>query len=652
MNIALVVVVHPTGRGGAEILFDGLERALSEAGHAVERVPVSCDESTYEGLLAGYEAARALDLARFDLVISTKAPSFNVRHPRHVVYLLHTVRVFYDMFDSWTDGSPWSRVQRDRIRELDFEALSAVPDHRRFTIGEEVAGRLLDTLGLPAQVIHPGLADAEHFHEGPFEHFFHSGRLHPWKRADLVIDAYRSLSTDVPLLITGTGEGEASLRRQAAGDGRIRFLGEVPRKLLYDLYSRALAVPFVPLREDYGYVTIEAMLSGKPVVTASDSGEPARLIEHEQTGLVVEPRADAIAAALQRFLMDPAKARQMGSAGRDRASGLQWAAVVERLLASAEESEAEPRARIASSGRTRVLIVDNQPIDPPIGGGRIRLFGLYSNLPPDLDPVYVGTYDWPGPGYRSVLHGGRLREVTVPQSAAHFRGHESLRAIDPRLTMDVTFPLLSFLSRGFVDRVAHEAQSADVIVFSHPWVYPILSRLSGLENRRFVYDSQNVEGTLRRSLLGEQGLAGGVAEMVESLERELCGRAAGIFACSVEDARTFESLYGVDPSRIHVVPNGTDVNRLRPAGAEERRKARFELDIPADRSVVVFVGSDYSPNLEAARYICGTLAPALTDVRFVIAGGCTNGLAPGEIPANVTALGAVDSETRNLALAV
>ena len=116
--------------------------------------------------------------------------------------------------------------------------------------------------------------------------------------------------------------------------------------------------------------------------------------------------------------------------------------------------------------------------------------------------------------------------------------------------MDVTFPLLSFLSRGFVDRVAHEAQSADVIVFSHPWVYPILSRLSGLENRRFVYDSQNVEGTLRRSLLGEQGLAGGVAEMVESLERELCGRAAGIFACSVEDARTFESLYGVDPSRI------------------------------------------------------------------------------------------------------
>ena len=647
MKIALVVVVHPTGRGGAEILFDGLERALSEAGHTVERVPLACDESTYEGILAGYDAARALDLDRFDLVVSTKAPSFNVRHPRHVVYLLHTVRVFYDMFDSWTDGSPWSRAQRDRIREIDFAALSAVPDDRRFAIGEEVANRLLDTLGLAAQVLHPALPDADLFHDGPFEHFLHSGRLHPWKRADLVIEAYRSLSTDVPLLITGTGETQESLRRQAAGDGRIQFLGEIPREALYDLYARALAVPFVPLREDYGYVAVEAMLSGKPVITASDSGEPARLIEHGETGLIVEPRADAIAAALDRFLQAPAEAKRMGSAGRLRASGIRWEAVVERLLASADETPTRRRF----TGRTRVLIVDNQPIEPPVGGGRIRLFGLYSNLPPDLDPVYVGTYDWPGPGYRSVLHRERLREITVPQSEAHFRAHESLRAVDPNLTMDVTFPLLSFLSGAFADRVAYEAQSADVIVISHPWVFPIVSRLPGLEDKPLIYDSQNVEGRLRASLLGREGLAGGVAEMVESLERELCLRAAAIFACSSEDARAFEFFYGVDPSRIHVVPNGTDVHRLRPCGADERRHSRAFLGFPPDRSVVVFVGSRYAPNTEAARFICGRLAPALSDVQFVIAGGCTDEVMPGEIPGNVTALGAVDAETRDRVLA-
>src|SRR6185503_924924 len=290
------VVPQPVGRGGAEVLADGLERALAEAGHDVERIAIACDESSFAGILAGYAAARALDLDRFDLVISTKAPSFNVRHPRHVLFLLHTVRVFYDMFDSWTDGSPESRAKRDRIREMDFEALSAIPEERRFAIGEEVANRLRDALGLNAAVLHPALPDSERFHEGPFEHFLLSGRLHAWKRTDLVIEAYRSISTDAPLLVTGSGEAEADLRRLAAGDARIRFLGDVSRETLYDLYSRAIAVPFVPLREDFGYVAVEAMLSGKPVITASDSGEPARLVEHEKTGLVVEPRADAIAA--------------------------------------------------------------------------------------------------------------------------------------------------------------------------------------------------------------------------------------------------------------------------------------------------------------------------------------------------------------------
>jgi glycosyltransferase involved in cell wall biosynthesis len=652
MKIAVVVAAHPTGRGGAEILYEGLERALAQAGHDVERIALPCDESTYAGILAGYAAARALDLDRFDVVISTKAPSFNLRHPRHVVFLLHTVRVFYDMFDSWTDGSPASRAQRDRIRELDFEALSAIPDGRRFAIGEEVANRLRDALGLTAGVLHPALPDADRFHEGPFEHFLHSGRLHPWKRADLVIEAYRSLSTDVPLLVTGTGEAEADLRRRAAGDARVRFLGEVSREDLYDLYSRALAVPFVPLREDFGYVTVEAMLSGKPVVTASDSGEPARLVEHERSGIVVEPRTDAIAAALERLLRAPSEARRMGSAGMARASRIRWDTAVERLLASADETtEPVPDPRIAPSGRTRVLIVDNQPIEPPVGGGRIRLFGLYTNLPPDLDPVYVGTYDWPGPDYRSVLHAGRLREITVPQSAAHFRAHASLQAMDPNLTMDVTFPLLSFLSKGFADRVAYEAKSADVIVFSHPWVFPIVSRVPGIENKPFIYDSQNVEGHLRRSLLGDAGIAGGIAEMVERLERELCARAAAIFACSADDALAFELLYGVDPAKIHVVSNGTDVHRLLPASPAEKALARRALGLPGDGPVVVFVGSRYAPNAEAARFLCAKLAPALSDVWFVIAGGCTDELAARDVPANVSALGAVDSTVRDHALA-
>src|SRR5438445_2329998 len=351
------------------------------------------------------------------------------------------------------------------------------------------------------------------------------------------------------------------------------------------------------------------MLSGKPVITASDSGEPARLVADGVTGRVVAPEPDAIASAFDELLRSPETARRMGEAGRSRVAGMRWPAVVETLLGPiAETSSRAGRQPSGEGARTRVLIVDNQPIEPPIGGGRIRLFGLYSNLPPDLDPVYVGTYDWPGPAYRSVTHQGRLREITVPQSEAHFRSHEALRAAEPALGMDVTFPALSFLSRGFLDRVAYEPRRADVIVFSHPWVFPIVSRLIDVQSKPFVYDAQNVEGRLKRSLLPPEGLGREIAEMVGELEKELCERAATIFACSEDDAREFVSAYGADRERIHVLPNGTDVRRRHPATPAERQLARAGLELPSDSAIALFMGSDYAPNTEAARAICEQLA--------------------------------------------
>jgi glycosyltransferase involved in cell wall biosynthesis len=365
----------------------------------------------------------------------------------------------------------------------------------------------------------------------------------------------------------------------------------------------------------------------------------------------VAPQTDALASALERLARAPDEARRLGAQARAKTTRTTDRQIAETLL-----GDVSPGARIGAVGRpfrvqTRVVILDNQPIEPPIGGGRIRLLGLYSNLPADFDPVYVGTYDWRGPGYRSVLHPGGLREVTVPQSKAHFQAHDALRAADPSLGMDVTFPVLSSLSEGFVERVLFEARKADLLVFSHPWVFPVVARDAELAAKPFVYDAQNAEGRLRRSLLASGGLGAGMASNVESLEREVCRRAAAIFACSEEDAREFVDVYGVDADRVHVVPNGTNVHRLRPATAHERRAARASLGLPATPPVALFVGSDYPPNAEAARSLCRDVAPELAHVQFVIVGGCTKDLASSEVPGNVRVLDVVDAATRDRALA-
>ena len=65
--------------------------------------------------------------------------------------------------------------------------------------------------------------------------------------------------------------GEAQVERLGLGD-RVAFEGSVGDDRLVALYRDALAVSYAPFDEDYGYVTLEAFLAGRPVITAADSG--------------------------------------------------------------------------------------------------------------------------------------------------------------------------------------------------------------------------------------------------------------------------------------------------------------------------------------------------------------------------------------------
>jgi glycosyltransferase involved in cell wall biosynthesis len=136
----------------------------------------------------------------------------------------------------------------------------------------------------------------------------------------------------VPLRIAGTGPQEGQLRELAAGNPRVSFTGFLDDERLADAYAASLAVLFAPYQEDYGYITLEAMLSGKPVVSTTDSGGPTELIEDGVTGLIAEPTPEAIAAAIDRLLGGRRAARRMGRAGRDRARGITWDGVVAKLL--------------------------------------------------------------------------------------------------------------------------------------------------------------------------------------------------------------------------------------------------------------------------------------------------------------------------------
>jgi FkbM family methyltransferase len=663
MNIAVVVPVMKTGeRGGAEALYKGLVRGLRETPNDVDRIDVLIDESSFEAILESYDRCANLDLHDYDLVISTKAPTYAVRHRAHVSYLLHTIRVFYDMFhQEYGKGTPAQFRQRRLIHALDKKSLYPDRVRKHFVIGHSPYRRLyeVDVLWqqIKFEVLHPAPVLQGFREPRAGEYVFVPGRLHRWKRVDLLIKAMQYVKKDIPLWIAGTGEDEASLRALAAGDRRIEFLGRITDEQLLDLYAGALIVPFVPLNEDYGLITIEAFRSKKPVITCLDSGEPTYFVKNGVTGFVVRPEPKAIAEKINYLLDHPDHGAEMGEKGFSAVSHITWDAVVAKILSAIELPQKQVRKWEKSPAIKRpikVVITDNQCIKPAVGGGRLRLLGLYSTLSEGIEATYVGTYDWPGPQYRELQLSKRLREIDIPQSHEHFVLNDHLNALLPGKTIiDVTIPWLVWSSPELVEAVRSHAAEAEVIIFSHPWMYGCLRDIVRNGDKLIIYDSQNCEAVLREKLLGSNEFGACLAQSVKWIEGQLCQESDLILACCEEDKQTFVEIYGVKPQKIVVVPNGVNVRAIRPASLTARARARKNLAV--EGFVALFIGSAYPPNMEAVGVILNQLAPANPEVTFVIVGGASDraivkGFA-SHVPSNVRLLGAVSDAARNEAYA-
>lgn len=336
MKIGIITAHASLGStGGAERFYAALLAAFRGLGHHATEVPVNADEPDFNQIKRNYLACYDLDLSDFDMVVSTKAPTWLVRHPRHVCYLVHTIRVFYDMFErTFPNATPELLAQRQLIHNLDSAALSPPRCKAVFSIGSEVSRRLREWNRLDSEVLHPPLWD-NNFRLGEAgDYLLMPGRLHAWKRVDLAIRAMKNVKSPLRLIITGTGEAEEELRALAAGDPRIEFRGRVTDEELIDLYAGALAVPFLPLREDYGYVTLEAFASGKPVVTCTDSGEAAAIIDHVGGGCIVAPEPIGIAQVLDRLWDNRGLAQQLGQRGQNWVAAMSWGKIVERLISS------------------------------------------------------------------------------------------------------------------------------------------------------------------------------------------------------------------------------------------------------------------------------------------------------------------------------
>jgi glycosyltransferase involved in cell wall biosynthesis len=155
------------------------------------------------------------------------------------------------------------------------------------------------------------------------------------KRVDMLVRAMADADSGLRLIVAGDGTQRRNVVRLAEETGvadRVTFLGTVEDEQLVDLYAGALVVAYPPFDEDFGYVTLEAFLARKPVITCADSGGPTEFVEDGVNGWLCEPQPAALAAAMNAAASDRARTARLGDSGFEIARAITWDGVIEKLV--------------------------------------------------------------------------------------------------------------------------------------------------------------------------------------------------------------------------------------------------------------------------------------------------------------------------------
>ena len=326
------------------VIARALAQALREAGHHADIVVTP--QNRFGRQASAYVATWLTDVGStngkpIDQVISLRYPSYAVRHPKHVCWLNHTMREYYDLWDRFSAtlgprGLVKERVRRRAIHAVDRYLLTRNVT-RLFVQSRTIQDRLTMWPELRSTVLYPPAPQREYRCEGYGDYIFMVSRLTALKRADLLM---RALATPdgagIRAVIAGDGEERETLTRliDSLGlRGRVVLTGPLDDDTVLDHLARCRAVCFPPVLEDYGFVTIEAFSSSKAVVTCRDSGGPAELVKDGVNGLICDPTPEALARALRRLADDVALAERMGVEGRRASQQITWPDAVRQLTA-------------------------------------------------------------------------------------------------------------------------------------------------------------------------------------------------------------------------------------------------------------------------------------------------------------------------------
>ena len=245
----------------------------------------------------------------------------------------------------------WARTAFRWIGEQDpFLRIMVKRAHTIRATTEETATRLRQLGAGQIQVV-PAIGllseQIEKLGQYPFPHNHHNqpirfvsiGRLLHWKGFHLGLKAFAQAGlSDAEFWVIGEGPELSSLQRQVHQDGiaaQVNFLGRLSRTETFKQLGDCHVLVHPSLHDSGGWVCLEAMAAGRPVICL-DTGGPALQVT-EQTGFKIpvdcpDQAIKAMSAAMKLAARDHALRLQMGQAGRERVRGhFSWSTIGQQL---------------------------------------------------------------------------------------------------------------------------------------------------------------------------------------------------------------------------------------------------------------------------------------------------------------------------------
>lgn len=691
MKIAIVAPSPvPYTIGGVENLLWGMLDWMNQnTEHQVELLKLPSRENSFWDLIRTYESFYRMDLSYFDMVISTKYPAWMVQHENHVCYLQHRLRGLYDTYHFTRLPLEVKKGNRYTDQLLDYMDKNPAPatlDHffEQIWLLKEHASEIpqnyflfpgpfirkvihyMDDFALSKQRIrkflcisntvknraeyfppqcqvtsihHP--SNLKSFSFGEYKHIFMVSRLDGPKRIGILINAMSHVKSNVKLFIAGTGPQEKELKELAKKDKRIEFLGFINDETVEKYYKNSLVIPYFPYDEDYGLITIEAMMHAKPVITTTDAGGPTEFVTNNETGFVVPLDPRKIAEKIDYFSENPNEAERMGKQAYELVSQITWQRVISGILDFNVSTLSSPAI---FKSRKQITVTSTFPIYPPLGGGQARVYNLYKNLAKEYDIEIVSFTNEDQKAFCGEIADG-VKEIRIPKTKAHQTKEWMLEKNIGIPVSDIAMISLSGETPEYGDTLRQSVCKSDLAVMSHPYLYNEAKKY--LVNKKFIYEAQDVESVIKKAMLPDSRTSRELLQSVFDIEAECCKNSALIMTCSDEDQNTLHTIYGVPNSKMLTVPNGVDINStyFTPIGERLRNKAILGLE---NEKLGLFMGSWHKPNLEACEVIFD-IASKCPRAKFLLMGSQCAYFEHKrtKVPSNVGMLGLVSDEVKN-----